>query len=150
MVHIEKQPKVWSSGLFGIEPTDNWKTYKDAYLKEKVFKLNPLIITEIVKDIGELKELTKKLKNLTKDKKLDADELAEKVKVLVKNLDVKSTTIFDTDDAEGLVIKPHGSTKVFKYSNSVKKLEERIEKLEEKIEELIEKLDENSQSSETK
>ena len=35
LVQIEKQPDVWSSGLFDIPPTDDWKTYKDAYLKQR-------------------------------------------------------------------------------------------------------------------
>ena len=37
---LEKQPKVWSSGLFGIPSTNNWETYKEAYLKQMIGKFH--------------------------------------------------------------------------------------------------------------
>ena len=40
LVELEKQPEIWSSGLFGISPTDDWETYKAAYLKQMFEKLN--------------------------------------------------------------------------------------------------------------
>ena len=40
LVELEKQPKVWSSGLFGIAPTEDWETYKAAYLEQMVAKLH--------------------------------------------------------------------------------------------------------------
>ena len=39
LVELEKNSEVWSSGLFGITPTNNWETYKDAYLKQMFEKL---------------------------------------------------------------------------------------------------------------
>ena len=32
LVHLERQPQVWTSGLFGIPATEDWETYKDAYI----------------------------------------------------------------------------------------------------------------------
>ena len=40
LVELEKQPEVWSSGLFGIPSTDDWETYKEAYLKQMVGELH--------------------------------------------------------------------------------------------------------------
>ena len=40
LVELEKHPEVWSSKLFGISPTDDWKTYKAAYLKQMFEKLH--------------------------------------------------------------------------------------------------------------
>lgn len=40
LVELEKQPEVWSSGLFGIPPTEDWETYKAAYLKQMLEKLH--------------------------------------------------------------------------------------------------------------
>ena len=37
---LEKQPEVWSSGLFGVAPTEDWETYKDAYLEQMFEKLH--------------------------------------------------------------------------------------------------------------
>ena len=40
LVELEKKPEIWSSSLFGIPPTDDWETYKAAYLKQMFEKLN--------------------------------------------------------------------------------------------------------------
>ena len=40
LVELEKNPEVWSSKLFGIAPTEDWETYKDAYLKQMLEKLH--------------------------------------------------------------------------------------------------------------
>ncbi len=40
LVELEKQPEVWTSGLFGIPPTSDWETYKEAYLKQMAGKLH--------------------------------------------------------------------------------------------------------------
>ena len=40
LVELEKNPEVWSSSLFGIAPTEDWETYKDAYLKQMLEKLH--------------------------------------------------------------------------------------------------------------
>ena len=38
LVELEKQPKAWLSGLFGIPATEDWETYKAAYLKQMIEK----------------------------------------------------------------------------------------------------------------
>ena len=40
LVELEKQPEIWSSELFGIPPTDAWETYRAAYLKQMLEKLD--------------------------------------------------------------------------------------------------------------
>ena len=40
LVELEKSSEVWSSGLFGITPTEDWETYKDAYLQQMFEKLH--------------------------------------------------------------------------------------------------------------
>ena len=40
LVALEKQPEIWSSGLFGIAPTEDWETYKAAYLKQMLGNLD--------------------------------------------------------------------------------------------------------------
>ena len=40
LVELEKNPEIWSSGLFGISPTDDWETYKAAYLTQMFEKFN--------------------------------------------------------------------------------------------------------------
>ena len=40
LVELEKQIEVWASGLFGIAPTEDWETYKAAYLKQMLEKLH--------------------------------------------------------------------------------------------------------------
>ena len=34
--HIKKNPESWTSGSMGIPPTDDWETYKAAYIEERV------------------------------------------------------------------------------------------------------------------
>ena len=38
LVALEKQPEVWSSGLFGVDPTKDWETYKSGYLDQMLEK----------------------------------------------------------------------------------------------------------------
>ena len=40
LVELEKRPEVWSSRLFGISATDDWETYKAAYLGQMLEKLH--------------------------------------------------------------------------------------------------------------
>ena len=40
LVELEKRPEVWSSRLFGISATEDWKTYKAAYLEQMLEKLH--------------------------------------------------------------------------------------------------------------
>ena len=36
LVHLERQPQVWTSGLYGIPATEDWKTYKAAYIEREL------------------------------------------------------------------------------------------------------------------
>lgn len=170
LVHIEKNPKVWSSGLFNIESTDDWETYKEAYLKERVYKLKPFIRSQIITDVKKISEMKEKIQKLSEDMKHDTDEVAEQVRTIVKELDKKSNTILDEADIAKLIdpfittvipsktaksyvytTKPNVYTKVLKDpSTENNELEKKIKKLVDRIDKLIDKLEENqSQSTET-
>ena len=73
LVELEKNPKVWSSGLFGISPTDDWETYKTAYLKQMFEKLHggkKNIIYHSKTDTGEaLKKVEELLDELQRDQR---------------------------------------------------------------------------------
>ncbi len=34
LIRIQKKPEVWTSGLFGIPPTENWETYQEVYINQ--------------------------------------------------------------------------------------------------------------------
>ncbi len=36
LMRIQKRPKVWTSGLFDIAPTESWETYQEAYINQLV------------------------------------------------------------------------------------------------------------------
>ncbi len=163
LVQIEKNPKVWSLGLFGIETTDDWETYKEAYMKERVYKLKPFISSQIITDAKKISEMKEKILKQSEDMKNDADEVRQKVIAIVKDLDKKSTTVLDESDIVKLIdvdpiitkvtpsitTKPYVHTKVLKDASTENELEKKIEKLVDKIDKLIDKLDENqSQSTE--
>ena len=38
LIRIENDPSWWSSGAFGIPPTDDWETYKNAYIEKKLWR----------------------------------------------------------------------------------------------------------------
>lgn len=40
LIALEKHPEVWSSSLFGIAPTEDWETYKAAYLEQMLKKFD--------------------------------------------------------------------------------------------------------------
>ena len=40
LMALEKHPEVWSSKLFGIAPTEDWETYKAAYLEQMLKKFD--------------------------------------------------------------------------------------------------------------
>lgn len=69
LVELEKHPEVWSSGLFGISPTDDWATYKTAYLKQMFEKLHD----------------TKK--NAVYFGKVDAEEALKQSRALIERLE---------------------------------------------------------------
>ena len=94
--------------------------------------------------------MKEEIEKLAADENHKPEELAEKVTALLKNLNIESTSIFDTDDVKVIRLKPQVSTKILKNTEVDRGLENKIEKLVDKIEELIEKLDEgHSQSTES-
>ena len=116
----------------------------------KVIRLKPQVSTKILKNTEGLKELKEEIEKLAADENHKPEELAEKVTALLKNLNIESTSIFDTDDVKVIRLKPQVSTKILKNTEVDRGLENKIEKLVDKIEELIEKLDEgHSQSTES-
>ena len=38
LVNLEHQPEEWASGDYGIPPTDDWETFKSAYIDRKVWE----------------------------------------------------------------------------------------------------------------
>ena len=116
----------------------------------KVIRLKPQVSTKILKNTEGLKELKEEIEKLAADENHKPEELAEKVTALLKNLNIESTSILDTDDVKVIRLKPQVSTKILKNTEVDRGLENKIEKLVDKIEELIEKLDEgHSQSTES-
>ena len=105
--------------------------------------------TENLKDIKELKDLEIKIKALTEDQEMDADELADAVKKLVEGKLSGSATVLDKDNVKVVEFKPFMSTKTTDESKEIDDIKKRIDQLETKIDKLIEKLDtSNTQSSE--
>ena len=69
LVELEKHPEVWSSNLFGISPTDDWETYKAAYLKQMFEKLHD------------------SKKNAVYFRKVDAEEALKQSRALIERLE---------------------------------------------------------------
>lgn len=42
LARLEHQPEKWASGKFGIPPTDDWETYKNAYIDRKIWERQQL------------------------------------------------------------------------------------------------------------
>ena len=38
LVRLENQPELWNSDIFGIPPTTDWETFKDAYIDRKIWE----------------------------------------------------------------------------------------------------------------
>ena len=51
LIKMEKDPSWWNSGAFGIPPTDDWETYKNAYI-EKVLWQHELRLNAMKSDIN--------------------------------------------------------------------------------------------------
>ena len=80
----------------------------------KVIRLKPQVSTKILKNTEGLKELKEEIEKLAADENHKPEELAEKVTALLKNLNIESTSIFDTDDVKVIRLKPQVSTKILK------------------------------------
>ena len=76
-----------------------------------------------------LKELKKEIEKLAADENHKPEELAEKVTALLKNLNIESTSILDTDNVKVIRLKPQVSTKILKNTEGLEELKEEIEKL---------------------
>ncbi len=77
LVELEKHPEVWSSSLFGISPTDDWETYKAAYLKQMFEKLHD------------------KRKNAVYFGKVDAEEALKQSRALIERLERSKPSLRD-------------------------------------------------------
>ena len=77
LVELEKHPEVWSSGLFGISPTDDWETYKAAYLKQMFEKLH------------------ENKKNAVYFGKVDAEEALKQSRALIERLERSKPLLHD-------------------------------------------------------
>lgn len=77
LVALEKHPEVWSSGLFGISPTDDWETYKAAYLDQMFEKLHD------------------HKKNAVYFGKVDAEEALKRSRALIERLEQSKPLLRD-------------------------------------------------------
>ncbi|MYA71034.1 hypothetical protein F4Y19_13305 [Candidatus Poribacteria bacterium] len=77
LVALEKHPEVWSSGLFGISPTDDWETYKAAYLDQMFEKLHD------------------RKKNAVYFGKVDAEEALKRSRALIERLEQSKPLLRD-------------------------------------------------------
>ena len=91
LVELEKQPEVWSSGLFGIPATDDWEIYKEAYLKQMIGNLhsNKEIVYLGKADVPEA------LKKATKHLEKDAAEALKKATEHLEKLEHYRLPSFD-------------------------------------------------------
>lgn len=51
LIRMEKDPSWWSSGAFGIPPTDDWETYKNAYIDKTLWR-HELTLNTMKSDIN--------------------------------------------------------------------------------------------------
>ena len=77
LVALEKHPEVWSSGLFGISPTDDWETYKAVYLDQMFEKLHD------------------RKKNAVYFGKVDAEEALKRSRALIERLEQSKPLLRD-------------------------------------------------------
>ena len=120
---------------------------KDSKLDPIVFSdkdnVKVIVAGESFKTKG-LTEFAKNIAELAKDEDLDEDQLAEKIKEIIKE---KPSVLFsgiDIGDIADIKVLKSGSimsSHKSKDTAEIKKLTERVEKLEKKIDALIEKLD---------
>lgn len=77
LVALENNPKVWSSGLFGISPTDDWETYKAAYLKQMFEKFHRSSKDKMYFGKADLEDIFKSTTDVDAALKLVLEELEE-------------------------------------------------------------------------
>ncbi|RKU09861.1 hypothetical protein C6501_14825 [Candidatus Poribacteria bacterium] len=42
LVHLKNDPEIWTSDVFGIPPTNDWETFKDAFIERKIWEYEQL------------------------------------------------------------------------------------------------------------
>ena len=77
LVELEKHPEVWSSSLFGISPTDDWETYKAAYLNQMFEKLHRSRKDKMYFGKADLEDIVKSTTDVDEALKLVLEELEE-------------------------------------------------------------------------
>lgn len=77
LVELEKRPEVWSSKLFGISPTDDWETYKAAYLNQMFEKLHRSRKDKTYFGKADLEDIVKSTTDVDEALKLVLEELEE-------------------------------------------------------------------------
>ncbi|MDE0011518.1 MAG: hypothetical protein OXU36_10240 [Candidatus Poribacteria bacterium] len=92
LVALEKQPEVWASGLFGIPATDDWETYKEAYLKQMIGNLHSN--KEIVY-LGKADDVPEALRKATEHLEKDAAEALKKATEHLEKLEHYRLPSFD-------------------------------------------------------
>lgn len=129
----------------------------------KVLKYGPYVTTKTWTGPKEIKDLEDKIKELAKDKDLNADALKKKLRTLVENMkaDIEVITDFSNEGVKVIQLDPShlfnydfidppvgvkviqlDPSQASKKDNSayIQKLEKRIDKLETKLDKIIEKL----------
>ena len=79
LVELEKHPEVWEFRLFGISPTDDWETYKAAYLKQMFEKLHSDRKHKIYFGKGDLEDILKGTTDVDEVLKLATEQLKEEL-----------------------------------------------------------------------
>lgn len=141
LIHLEKNPKVWSSGLFAIPSTEDWDTYKEAYIKERVLKLNINKTSDILKAHDAAEVIKKKLFTVLKEKSINPDEIEEKIKQILKDEDI-DTSIIDSKDVKVYTINPSSKLTTLVKTHSIKDMNKKIRRLSRRIEKLNKELKE--------
>ncbi len=77
LVELEKHPEVWSSSLFGISPTDDWETYKAAYLNQMFEKLHRSRKEKMYFGKADLEDIVKSTPDVDEALKLVLEQLEE-------------------------------------------------------------------------
>ena len=85
LVELEKHPEVWSLRLFGIAPTDDWETYKAAYLKQMVEKLDRTKKNAVYFGKVDAEEALKQSEKLIEKLEVDAEEVLELIEDLERS-----------------------------------------------------------------
>lgn len=64
LVHLERQPQVWTSGLFDLPSTPDWETYKAAYIERELAQIQKRLEKEKLPRVLNFEETLKEYHNL--------------------------------------------------------------------------------------